>query len=81
MNLYVGNLNYRTTEEELKDIFSQHGNVVSAKIINDRETGRPKGFGFVEMSNDDQARKAIAELDGSEQSGRQIKVNEARPRK
>ena len=80
MRLYVGNLNYRTGEDELASMFGEYGQVESAVIISDRETGRSKGFGFVEFSSDDDARKAIEEMNGKEVEGRPLKVNEARPR-
>ena len=80
MNIYVGNLDYTTTEEGLRAAFEAHGQVDAARLITDRETGRPRGFGFVEMSNDEEARAAIAELDGKELDGRDLKVNEARPK-
>ena len=76
--LYVGNLSYNLTKEELAEIFAKFGTVESAIIIPDRETGRSKGFGFVEM-DDEGAEKAIKELDGTELDGRTVKVNEARP--
>jgi len=77
--LYVGSLPYETTEQELRDAFSQAGAVESASIIMDRMTGRSKGFGFVEMSNDDEAAKAIEMWNGKELGGRTLVVNEARP--
>ncbi len=80
MNIYVGNLNYDTTEDELKQAFEQYGQVESVKIISDRYTGRSKGFGFIEMPGDDDARAAIEALDGSDMGGRNLKVNEAKPR-
>lgn len=80
MNIYVGNLSFRTTEDGLRSAFAQFGEVSSAAIITDRDSGRSKGFGFVEMPNDDEARKAIGAMDGHEYEGRQLKVNEARPR-
>ncbi|HOE97160.1 MAG TPA: RNA-binding protein [Candidatus Sumerlaeota bacterium] len=80
MNIYVGNLSYQTTESGLRAAFEEHGEVSSAAIIKDAETGRSKGFGFVEMSDSEQAKSAISALDGSDLDGRQIKVNEARPR-
>ena len=80
MKLYVGNLDYSSTSEDVKNAFAQFGGVESAEVIMDRNTGRSKGFGFVEMSNDDEARAAIAGLDGKNLDGRLIKVNEARPR-
>ena len=78
--LYVGNLNFQTQEHELRDLFSQHGEVVSANVITDRETGRSRGFGFVEMGTEEAARAAESALDGQEFDGRQLKVNEAKPR-
>ena len=80
MNIYVGNLSYNTTEDDLRSTFGQFGQVTSAAMIKDRETGRSKGFGFVEMANDEEARTAIKNLHETELQGRQIKVNEARPR-
>ena len=77
MQIYVGNMNYGMSEEDLKDAFTAYGEVVSTKIIIDRDTGRSKGFGFVEMSTEDEARAAIAELDGKEVSGRNLRVSEA----
>ena len=76
--IYVGNINYHATEEDLKNVFSEYGEIASVKIINDRETGRSKGFGFIEMKSG--AEKAIEELDGKEFQGRRLRVNEARPR-
>ena len=78
--LYVGNLSYGVDSNSLEDWFSKHGTVESAQVIMDRDTGRSKGFGFVEMASDEEAREAIASLDGQEFDGRTIKVNEARPR-
>jgi RNA recognition motif-containing protein len=78
--LYVGNLNFQTQEHELRDLFSQHGEVVSADVISDRDTGRSRGFGFVEMATEEAARAAESALDGQEFDGRQLKVNEAKPR-
>src|SRR5450755_764585 len=78
--LYVGNLSYDVDSSELEQLFGQHGQVVSAQIINDRETGRSKGFGFIEMSSDQEAEAAIAALNGQEHNGRALTVNEARPR-
>lgn len=75
--LYVGNMSYNTTEDDLRDIFSQYGNVLSATIIMDRETRRPKGFGFVEMEENSAADAAISQLDGKEIDGRNLRVNEA----
>jgi RNA recognition motif-containing protein len=78
--LYVGNLSYQVESSELEQLFSPHGQIVSAQIINDRDTGRSKGFGFVEMSSDEEAQAAIAALNGQEHNGRALTVNEARPR-
>lgn len=78
--LFVGNLSFRTTQDELFDLFTQYGAVESVAIINDRETGQPRGFAFVEMANADEAEAAIAALNGTEMGGRAINVNEARPR-
>jgi RNA recognition motif-containing protein len=80
MNIYIGNLNYRVREEDLKQVMEEYGVVDSVKIIKDRETGRSKGFAFVEMANDDDAKKAIEELNEAEYEGRQMVVKEARPR-
>ena len=80
MKLYVGNLNYATTENDLRDMFSQYGNIESTAVISDRETGRSKGFGFVQFSNNEEGKAAIAALDGKESDGRTLKVNEARPK-
>ena len=80
MNIYVGNLSFQTTESDLSVAFESHGAVSSANVIADRDSGRSKGFGFVEMSDDNEAKAAITALDGTELQGRQIKVNEARPR-
>ena len=80
MNIYVGNLSYQTSDGDLRAAFEDHGEVTSVAIITDRESGRSKGFGFVEMADAESAKAAIAALDGSELNGRQIKVNEARPR-
>lgn len=77
--IYVGNLSFQTTENDISDLFGQIGEVESANLITDRDTGRSKGFGFVEMGNED-ADKAIAQLNGTELNGRSITVNEARPR-
>jgi RNA recognition motif-containing protein len=75
--LYVGNLSYNTTEDGLRNLFSGFGSVSSAKIVFDRETGNSKGFGFIEMSSDEEANAAIAGTNGQEFDGRQLKVNEA----
>jgi cold-inducible RNA-binding protein len=78
--LYVGNLSYGTTDSDLQNLFGPHGTVQSAQVIMDRDTGRSKGFGFVEMDNGDEAQAAITALNGQEVSGRALTVNEARPR-
>jgi RNA recognition motif-containing protein len=78
--LYVGNLSYGTTSQDLNTLFAAHGNVTSAEVLQDRETGRSKGFGFVQMSTDEEAAAAIAALGGKEHDGRALTVNEARPR-
>jgi cold-inducible RNA-binding protein len=80
MNLYVGNLAYEVTDEDLKTAFQTHGEIESARVIMDRETGRSKGFGFVEMPKAEQAQEAIKALNGSQIGGRAITVNEARPK-
>ena len=80
MNIYVGNLNYTVTEDELREVFEEYGEVEKSAIIMDRMTGRAKGFGFVEMASDDDAKKAIESLDGAELNGRSMRVNEAKPR-
>jgi cold-inducible RNA-binding protein len=78
--LYVGNLSYSVDSSELEQMFAQHGTVQSAEVISDRDTGRSKGFGFVEMSNDQEAEAAIAALNGQQNGGRTLTVNEAKPR-
>ncbi len=78
--LYVGNLSYGVTDSALEQMFSAHGSVKSAQVIMDRDTGRSKGFGFVEMTNDQEANAAIAALNGQQVDGRSLTVNEARPR-
>ena len=80
MNIYVGNLNYRVREDDLKQVMEEYGIVDSVKIIKDRETGKSKGFGFVEIADDAAGAKAIAELNGAEYEGRTMVVKEARPR-
>ena len=80
MNVYVGNLSYDLSEDDLKTAFEEYGEVSSAKIIFDRYSGRSKGFGFVEMSSDDEAKAAIEALSGKELGGRTMVVNEARPK-
>ncbi|MDX2115577.1 MAG: RNA-binding protein, partial [Planctomycetota bacterium] len=80
MKLYVGNLPFTCSEDELRDLFSAHGDVASATLVMDRETGRPRGFGFVEFNDDTQARAAIEAVNGQNFGGRTLTVNEARPR-
>jgi cold-inducible RNA-binding protein len=79
-NLFVGNMNFQTTEGELSELFKAFGQVTRVHVAMDRETGRARGFAFVEMPNDEEAAKAIAGLDGKEVGGRNLKVNEARPK-
>ena len=78
--LYVGNMGYDVSSSELEQLFAPHGTVQSAEVINDRTTGRSKGFGFVEMSSDQEAQAAIAALNGKDHGGRALTVNEAKPR-
>jgi RNA recognition motif-containing protein len=80
MKLYVGNLPFTTTENDLQEVFGQHGSVTSASIVMDRETGRSRGFAFVEMPNDAEAQAAITALNGQNFNGRDLTVNEARPK-
>ena len=80
MNIYIGTLAYTVTEDELRDAFSEFGQVDSASIINDKFSGRSKGFGFVDMPNESEAREAIASMNEKDLNGRTIKVNEAKPR-
>lgn len=80
MKIYVGNMPYAMTEDELRSVFETHGNVASASLAIDRETRRPRGFGFVEMPDAAEANAAIAALNGTEQGGRKLVVNEARPK-
>ena len=80
MNIYVGNLSYGMSEDELRDAFGAFGEVSSVKILMDRETGRSRGFGFVEMPNQSEAEKAIAQLNGKDVGGRALRINEARPK-
>ena len=80
LNLYVGNLPYSMNDQELNDLFSEVGEVQSARVMNDRETGRSRGFGFVEMKNEEEGREAIEKLNGQDCGGRALVVNEARPR-
>jgi cold-inducible RNA-binding protein len=79
-NLYVGNLPHSTTESELRTVFEAHGDVEKVNIVTDRETGRARGFAFVEMTNAGEAEKAIAALNGTELGGRALKINEAKPK-
>jgi RNA recognition motif-containing protein len=79
MKLYVGNLSFNTSNQDLSDLFGAHGTVQSSNIIEDRETGRSRGFGFVEMSTESEGNDAIATLNGKEVDGRELKVNEAKP--
>jgi len=80
MNIYVGNLSYETNDESLREAFEGHGKVDAARVIVDRYTDQSRGFGFVEMGNDDEARAAISAMDGQDLQGRKLRVNEARPR-
>ena len=80
MNIYVGNLSYDTQNDDLRTAFEQFGQVDDARVVEDRESGRSRGFGFVEMANDSEGRKAIEEMNGTDLQGRTITVNEARPR-
>jgi RNA recognition motif-containing protein len=79
-NIFVGNLSYQTTQEELQTAFSRFGSVERVAIVTDRDTGQPRGFAFVEMTNRNEAEQAIAALNGTELNGRTLNVNEARPR-
>ena len=78
--LYVGNLSYNTTSSDLEQLFAAHGSVQSAEVISDRDTGRSKGFGFVQMGTDEEAQAAITALNGQDVDGRALTVNEAKPR-
>ncbi|HBL13828.1 MAG TPA: RNA-binding protein [Cyanobacteria bacterium UBA11162] len=80
MTIYIGNLSYQATEEDLRTVFADYGTVKRVVLPTDRETGRLRGFAFVEMTEDDQEASAISELDGAEWMGRQLRVNKARPR-
>ena len=80
MNIYVGNMPYAMTAEELKELFAQYGTVADARLVIDRDTGRVKGFGFVEMNDQAEAEAAINAINGTQQGGRTLVVNEARPR-
>ncbi|MBP6730427.1 MAG: RNA-binding protein [Chitinophagales bacterium] len=79
MNIYVANISFRASEGQLKDLFQQFGEVTSVKIVTDRETGRSRGFGFVEMANDSEGQAAVAQLNGTSFQDRNLVVNEARP--
>ena len=81
MNIYVANISFRAGEEQLKELFQQYGEVSSVKIVTDRETGRSRGFGFIEMPNESEAREAISKLNGIDFQQRNLVVNEARPSK
>ncbi len=80
MNIYVGNLSYKLNEDDLRQVFEEYGEITSVKIIKDKYSGRSKGFAFVEMADEEGAKTAINELNGTEHDGRKIVVNEARPR-
>ena len=80
MNLYVGNISFDTTEQRLRQVFEEYGTVTSARLITDRDTGRPRGFGFVEMAEQSEGLNAIDELNDKEVDGRRLVVNEARPK-
>ncbi len=81
LNIYVGNLSYDMTDAKLQEAFSAHGSVDQAKVVVDRVTGRSRGFGFVEMTNEDEGRAAIEAMNGQEMDGRALVVNEARPKR
>lgn len=78
--VYVGNLPYSADDDKLKELFSQYGNVVEAVVIKDKYSGRSKGFGFIEFASEESAQKAVSEMNGKEVEGRELKVNEARPK-
>ena len=80
MNIYIGNLSYNVTDQDLQKLFETYGKVDRSNVISDRETGRSKGFGFIEMPEQSEGQKAIEELDGQDLDGRNIRVNEARPK-
>jgi RNA recognition motif-containing protein len=80
MSIYVGNLSYEVTEDDLRSVFAEYGSVKRVSLPTDRETGRPRGFGFVEMSTESEVEAAIGALDGAEWMGRDLKVNQAKPR-
>ena len=79
-NIYVGNLDFNVTEDELRQAFAAYGQVENVTVLKDRDTGQPRGFGFVEMANDEEAQAAIAQLNGTEVEGRSLVVNESRPK-
>ncbi len=79
-NIFVGNLSFEATEEELRGLFAEHGEVIKVNIVTDRDTGRPRGFGFVEMADENSGRTAIEQINGREVAGRSLTVNEAKPR-
>ena len=79
-NIFVGNLDFGVTEEQLRGVFAAYGQVDKVTVVTDRDTGQPRGFGFVEMTNDNEAQQAIAGLNGSQLGGRNLNVNEARPK-
>lgn len=80
LNIYVGNISFGTSPDQVRELFAEYGEVERVYLPTDRDSGQPRGFGFVEMPNDEEGRKAIEALDGYELDGRQLKVNEARPR-
>jgi RNA recognition motif-containing protein len=80
MNIYIGNMSFETTEDQLRQAFESYGEVSTVKIVSDRDSGRPRGFAFVEMSTKDEAIAAISGLNGKEMNGRELNVNEAKPR-
>jgi RNA recognition motif-containing protein len=79
-NIYVGNISFDTTEDDIRKMFETHGEVLKVSLITDRDTGRPRGFGFVEMANANEGRAAVEQLNGQELGGRALNVNEAKPR-
>ncbi|MFP4619899.1 MAG: RNA recognition motif domain-containing protein [Bacteroidales bacterium] len=81
MNIYIGNLNFTVDEDKLRRIFEKYGEVSSVKLIRDKDTGESKGYGFIEMKNDEEAKKALQEMNSQEIDGRHVKVNIAKPRK
>jgi len=81
VNIYVGNMSYSTSEDQLRTLFEEHGTVDAVRVITDRDTGRPKGFAFVEMGDSTEAEAAVQALNGNDVDGRTLTVNEARPRK